>query len=94
MAQQVQWASGGGQVLNDTAQALRSGAEHNYQFVQTPMLVRRLTPTECLRLQGFPDNWLDLNPPLSDSAKYRMVGNAVAVPVIQWIGLKIRELSI
>ena len=91
VGKQVQWASGGGKVLNDTAQALRSGAEHNYQFVQTAMLVRRLIPTECLRLQGFPDDWLDLTPPLSDSAKYRMVGNAVTVDVIEWIGRRILE---
>ena len=158
VAMQVQWASGGGKVLNDTAQALRSEAESNYQFVaiqdcreiekaqnglgindegvaytidktgaqgiafnydqsaktrsmgeaveQAPsmrscggiavakaMQVRRLTPTECLRLQGFPDNWLDLAPPLSDSAKYRMVGNAVTVDVIRWIGRRIMEIE-
>jgi DNA (cytosine-5)-methyltransferase 1 len=50
------------------------------------MGVRRLTPTECLRLQAFPDDWLDLDPPLSDSAKYRMCGNAVTVNVIEWMG--------
>jgi DNA (cytosine-5)-methyltransferase 1 len=47
--------------------------------------VRRLTPLECTRLMGFPDYWLDI-PTLSDSAKYRMLGNSVVVPVIQWIG--------
>jgi hypothetical protein len=51
--------------------------------------VRRLTPTECLRLQGFPDDWLDLDPPLSDSAKYRMIGNAVVVFVAEWIGRRL-----
>jgi len=44
-----------------------------------------LTPRECLRLQGFPDNWLDISPELSDSAKYRLIGNSVAVPCVQWI---------
>ena len=62
------------------------------QGVISNTTVRRLTPTECLRLQGFPDDWLDLTPPLSDSAKYRMVGNAVAVPVIRWIGRRIMEV--
>lgn len=52
--------------------------------------VRRLTPTETLRLQGFPDDWLDLDPPLSDSAKYRMVGNAVTVNVIRWIANRLK----
>ena len=48
--------------------------------------IRRLTPRECLRLQSLPGHWLDLDPPLSDSAKYRMIGNSVAVPVLEWIG--------
>lgn len=51
--------------------------------------VRRLTPTECLRLQAFPDDWLDLDPPLSDGAKYRMCGNAVTTTVVYWIGKRI-----
>ena len=44
--------------------------------------VRRLTPVECERLQGFPDNWTDGQ---ADSARYRQMGNAVAVPVVEWI---------
>lgn len=48
--------------------------------------VRRLTPRECERLQGFPDDW---TAPESDSARYRMLGNAVAVPVAQWIAERI-----
>lgn len=44
--------------------------------------VRRLTPLECERLQGFPDGHTDGE---SDSARYRMLGNAVAVPVVAWI---------
>jgi DNA (cytosine-5)-methyltransferase 1 len=48
--------------------------------------IRRLTPTECARLQGFPDDWNDW---LSDSARYRQFGNAVAVPVVRWIASRI-----
>ncbi len=44
--------------------------------------VRRLTPTECERLQGFPDGWTSGQP---DSRRYSQLGNAVAVPVVQWI---------
>ena len=44
--------------------------------------VRRLTPTECERLQGFPDGWTDGQ---ADSHRYKQCGNAVAVPVVQWI---------
>jgi DNA (cytosine-5)-methyltransferase 1 len=54
--------------------------------------VRRLTPKECCRLQGFPDDWLD-GLGLSDSAKYRMLGNAVAVPVAEWIANRIKAGS-
>lgn len=44
--------------------------------------VRRLTPTECERLQGFPDGWTEGQ---SDTARYRQLGNAVTVPVVEWI---------
>lgn len=50
--------------------------------------VRRLTPVECLRLQGIPDWWLD-GLGLKDSAKYRLIGNSVAVPVVRWIAGRI-----
>lgn len=60
--------------------------------VQQELAVRRLTPLECLRLQGFPDDWLD-GPKLADSVKYRMVGNAVAVPVVNWIARRIVDAS-
>ena len=52
-------------------------------FVAPPSGVRRLTPLECERLQGIPDGWTD---GISDSHRYRMLGNAVAVPVAEWIG--------
>ena len=45
-------------------------------------VVRRLTPMECERLQGFPDNWTDGQ---DDSNLYKQMGNAVAVPVVSWI---------
>lgn len=51
--------------------------------------VRRLTPTECERLQGFPDGWTLTghdNKPMSDATRYRMLGNAVAVPCAEWLG--------
>jgi DNA (cytosine-5)-methyltransferase 1 len=85
----VQWASGGGKLENPSAQALRAGAEHNYQFARVGMSVRRLTPRECERLQGFPDDWTRWDQDgkeISDSARYRMLGNAVTVPVARWLG--------
>lgn len=50
--------------------------------------VRRLTPTECERLQGAPDGWTAGYP---DSIRYRLLGNAVAVPVVAWIGRRLGE---
>lgn len=54
--------------------------------IASSCIVRRLTPTECERLQGFPDGWTDGQ---SDSVRYKQLGNAVAVPVVAWIGKRI-----
>ena len=53
--------------------------------------VRRITPLECERLQGFPDNYTNVCG-LSDSARYKMLGNSMAVPVIKWIGERINKI--
>jgi site-specific DNA-cytosine methylase len=50
--------------------------------VATEQTVRRLTPVECERLQGFPDDWTSGQ---ADSNRYKQMGNAVAVPVVEWI---------
>lgn len=47
-------------------------------------LIRRLTPLECERLQGFPDGWTDI-PGASDSARYKALGNSVAIPCVEFI---------
>jgi DNA (cytosine-5)-methyltransferase 1 len=58
---------------------------------QVPLVgIRRLTPLECERLQGFPDGWTDGQ---SDSIRYRQLGNAVAVPVVEWIARRIVQTS-
>ena len=54
--------------------------------------LRRLTPLECLRLQGFPDDYFDsarMNKPLADGPMYKMLGNSMAVNVMSWIGRRI-----
>lgn len=56
--------------------------------------VRRLTPLECERLQGFPDDWtmIDWNgKPAPDGKRYKAIGNSMAVPVMRWIGERIGE---
>ena len=51
---------------------------------ETPQLIRRLTPLECERLQGFPDGWTDI-PGASDSARYKALGNSLAIPCVEFI---------
>jgi DNA (cytosine-5)-methyltransferase 1 len=56
------------------------------------MQVRRLTPRECERLQGFPDDYTDIKPkgkPTPDGPRYKALGNSRAVPVVRWIGKRI-----
>ena len=58
--------------------------DHGKCIVDTSSLVRRLIPLECERLMGFPDYWTDI-PGASDSARYRALGNSVAVPCVDFI---------
>jgi DNA (cytosine-5)-methyltransferase 1 len=67
-----------------TLNAFDQGDVRATTLVAEATAVRRLTPTECERLQGFPDGWTDVNDQ-KDSARYRQMGNAVCVPVVEWI---------
>lgn len=53
-------------------------------IVENRKLIRRLTPLECERLQGFPDHWTDI-PGASDSARYKALGNSVAIPCVDFV---------
>lgn len=63
--------------------------------VVTPAAVRRLTPRECERLQGFPDDWTRIPwrgraaDDCPDAPRYKAIGNSMAVPVMRWIGRRI-----
>ena len=62
--------------------------------VATGMVVRRLTPTECERLQGFPDGWTQIgtpDKPTADTHRYKQLGNAVTVNVAEWIARRTAE---
>jgi len=67
----------------------------NQHGILTPMAVRRLTPVECERLQGFPDNWSRISwkgkpeDQCPDGPRYKACGNSMAVPVMRWIGERI-----
>jgi DNA (cytosine-5)-methyltransferase 1 len=72
---------------------LRAGGEIS---MARGMEVRRLTPLECSRLQGFPDNYLDVlhnGKPMADGPRYKALGNSMAVPVIRWLGERIALAS-
>ena len=64
-------------------------AEPERQYAQ---FIRRLTPLECERLQGFPDDWTNI-PGASDSARYRALGNSVAIPCVEFIMRSLKEVA-
>ena len=72
------------QTVSDKNQTIKSHSANNENIgtVLEKSTVRRLTPKECERLQGFPDDWTVSQ---SDSARYKQMGNAVAVPVVDWL---------
>tara|TARA_R100000951_G_scaffold16512_3_gene13027 strand:+ start:6214 stop:7236 length:1023 start_codon:yes stop_codon:yes gene_type:complete len=68
----------------------------NHLMIESNMRVRRLTPTECERLQGFPDGYTDIeyrNKPAADGPRYKAMGNSMAVPVMRWIGERIQMVE-
>ena len=81
-----------------TAEAGKTGKGDSAQCVQSAMSVRRLTPVECSRLQGFPDDYLTQVPwrgktPPADGPMYKALGNSFAVNVLSFIGQRIQEVS-
>jgi DNA (cytosine-5)-methyltransferase 1 len=87
------------QTLSTTSQTIRadkSDGDHVGMVMQS-MAVRRLTPVECERLQGFPDSYTNIpwrKKPASecpDGPRYKALGNSWAVPVVRWIGKRIQE---
>ena len=85
----------------DVGHCLRSGASkadkhESTTYVAQAMAVRRLTPVECERLQGFPDRYTDIQPKgkaTPDGPRYKALGNSMAVPVMAWIGKRIQEVD-
>lgn len=78
-------------VQESIAYTLEARAE--VQAMQVGQAVRRLTPRECERLQGFPDDWTQIpyrNKPAADGPRYQALGNSMAVPVMRWIGARIQ----
>lgn len=65
------------------AQQASPQSHHAQLFITDAVAPRRLTPEECERLQGFPTGWTDGDGPLAQ--RYKQMGNAVAVPVVNWV---------
>ena len=94
-ALQARMGTGGGE-LNGTLQAKESGGSNLNlnNTVRQNVVVRRLTPLECTRLQGYPDGWVDIGEWTdekgkkhkdADSPKYKALGNSIALPFWQWM---------
>lgn len=95
--------------VNDLRMTMGVGDDGDPQFtlqaahshaVATAMAVRRLTPLECERLQGFPDNWSRISwkgkpeDQCPDGPRYKACGNSMAVPVMRWIGERIHNYEL
>ena len=98
---ETSWISGPGPIVPKVAFCLaatsgrHTGTDWSRTYVTYTNEVRRLTPLECERLQGFPDDWtITADGPVdgerSDSLRYQAIGNAVSVPVAQWIATRIQ----
>ena len=93
--------------FRDTADALtaaygtkwngNASADNGSLYAKSGMQVRRLTPVECERLQGFPDGYTDIpwrgKPNSPDGPRYKALGNSWAVPVVRYIGEQIKRVS-
>jgi DNA (cytosine-5)-methyltransferase 1 len=80
---------GGGKGYLGTDEKVFTLSTTQDQQIMHGMAVRRLTPTECERLQGFPDGYTDIMPETPDGPRYKALGNSMAVPVMRWIGSRI-----
>lgn len=82
----------GAYATGDAIGALGTGTDPNAHVLAGGVGVRRLTPRECERLQGFPDDYTAImyrGKPAADGPRYKAIGNSFPVPVIRWIGERI-----
>ncbi|MDN7445927.1 DNA cytosine methyltransferase [Burkholderia multivorans] len=95
VAVNIRGREGGGtaELSGDIATALRASQGGGDKLhALTGSAIRRLTPRECCRLQGFPDDYLDVmfrGKPAADGPRYKALGNSMAVPVMHWLGKRI-----
>jgi DNA (cytosine-5)-methyltransferase 1 len=84
--------------VEDKTPTLRAHMGDNQIAMASRMAVRRLTPVECERLQGFPDNHTNIpwrkKDESPDGPRYKAMGNSMAVPVMHWIGQQIQQVEV
>jgi DNA (cytosine-5)-methyltransferase 1 len=80
-----------GTLCADTHSGAYSGQDAYTGRIISKQAVRRLTPVECERLQGFPDNYTNIKENCPDGPRYKALGNSMAVPVMRWIGERIDD---
>jgi DNA (cytosine-5)-methyltransferase 1 len=85
-------AGGGKGYLGQDEKAFTLSTLQDQQIFQQ-MAVRRLTEIECERLQGFPDNYTNIKENCPSGARYKALGNSMAVPVMKWIGKRIQMVE-
>jgi hypothetical protein len=82
--------------INETHHALRAGTKQSTGVLEPTMAVRRLTPLECERLMGWPDDHTRFKADgteQADTHRYKQCGNGVASPVAEWIGKQLMKLD-
>jgi DNA (cytosine-5)-methyltransferase 1 len=87
---EVRYIGGNGQIAG-ALMAEPGMKQQNY--IHHNMAVRRLTPIECERLQGFPDDYTNIKDKCPDGPRYKAMGNSMAVPVMKWIGERIESVA-
>ena len=82
-------------VTGNISKTLDTGSDYHHvpNVYSQKMAVRRLTPTECERLQGFPDSYTNIKENCPDGPRYKALGNSMAVPVMRWIGERINKFE-
>lgn len=93
IASAVNWQAGGNQTTLGAGPISSALVKEQIPGVQIGASVRRLTPRECERLQGFPDDYTAITvrkKPAADGPRYKALGNSMAVPVMNWIGSRIQ----
>ena len=98
VAQPIGFDAYNNDVTGDVSKTIDTGQDyHHVPNLWQGMAVRRLTPVECERLQGFPDNYTNIpwrkSEESPDGPRYKALGNSMAVPVMKWIGNRIDQVE-